>query len=101
MKASVSIEPRFTFAHPGSAALEIATPHPSGPARDYVNGNGLGVWLTGLLVSDPDAIIAAALNRGAKRAMPGTKHLQHILEHDPLPGCLVAVERFPEVAARR
>jgi hypothetical protein len=92
---------RFSFAHPGSATIDIAEPHATGPARDYLDSNGPGVWLTGLQVADPEAVISAALERGAMRAIPDVKQLQHVIGHEQLHGALVAVEPFVESAAQR
>jgi hypothetical protein len=56
---------RWTFRHPGSAALVVAESTGSGPAAEYLAQAGPGSWLTTLNCADAAALAEAAERHGA------------------------------------
>lgn len=82
---------RYTFSHPGSAALDLAVPDGTGPAHDYFGRYGPGVFVTALYVTNPEKTIEDTVEQGAKPAFPGSS-VDHVLAHHDLPGMLIAIE---------
>ncbi|MBB5161535.1 hypothetical protein [Mycobacterium sp. AZCC_0083] len=56
---------KWTFRHPGSAALIVAEPAGTGPAAEYLAQAGPGSWLTTLGCADAAALAETAGRHGA------------------------------------
>jgi hypothetical protein len=74
---------KWTFRHPGSAALVVAESTGSGPAAEYLEQAGPGSWLTTLGCADATALAETAGRHGA---VTDHRDPDRVLLNDPVTG---------------